>query len=135
MKKVRRFIIGLLAFAVFIAAGLRLVGLKPYNIKTDSMEPTLSVNDMVYVESVDFAYLQEGDIVTYVAGDNHTVTHRIKSVNRQDRTIITQGDNNEYPDIEPVYAENIVGVVRFSIPEIGRLNDLSEKIKNLKGDA
>ena len=110
---------------------LRIAGFKSYSIATESMMPTLAVNDMIYVYPVSFESLNKGDVITYVIDDKGTtITHRIISIDEDNKTVQTQGDNNEYPDIEPVEEKNIIGKMVFKIPLLGKL----EFLNNLKGD-
>ena len=48
------------------------------------------------------------------------ITHRIIEVQNEGQSYITQGDNNNGPDVEPVLAQNIVGKYSgFTIPYAG----------------
>ena len=49
------------------------------------------------------------------------VTHRIVSVDREEKLVTTKGDANQVCDASPVSWENIEGKVRFHIPGIGYL--------------
>ena len=111
----------LLILAVFFV-GLRIVGFKPYNIETQSMEPTYPANTLIYVKEISFDDLIKGDIITYVNQSNSTVTHRIMSIDSDKRSVRTKGDANEFEDIMDVNEENIVGKVYFGIPLIGKLS-------------
>lgn len=111
----------LLILAVFFA-GLRIAGFKPYNIETQSMEPTYPANTLIYVKEISFDDLIKGDIITYVNQSNSTVTHRIMSIDSDKRSVRTKGDANEFEDIMDVNEENIVGKVYFGIPLIGKLS-------------
>lgn len=108
-----------------IAVGLcsvRVMGYRPYVIESDSMEPTYSVNDVVYVKYGEFASIKEGDVITFVNTNNNIVTHRVIEINKEEKCIYTQGDSNEYPDVMPVYEEDIIGRVYFSLPKIGKIS-------------
>lgn len=123
-KKSRTKIILNIAIVILalIAIGLcsvRAMGYRPYVIESNSMEPTYSVNDVVYVKYGEFALIKEGDIITFVNTNNNVVTHRVVEVNKEEKCVYTQGDNNEYPDVMPVYEEDIIGRVYFSLPKIG----------------
>lgn len=131
MRKVRKLIIFILCILITAVIVLRIAGFKSYSIETESMVPTLAVDDMVYVYPVSFESLNKGDIITYVIDDKGTtVTHRIISIDANNKTVQTKGDNNEYPDIEPVEEENIIGKMVFKISLLGKL----EILNNLKGD-
>lgn len=131
MRKIRKLIIFILCILITAVIVLRVAGFKSYSIKTESMTPALAINDMIYVYPVSFESLNKGDVITYVIDDKGTtITHRIISIDEGNKTVQTQGDNNEYPDIEPVGEENIIGKMVFKIPLLGKL----EFLNNLKGD-
>lgn len=126
MKIIFRIIKKLLLSALLILAvffvGLRITGFKPYNIETQSMEPTYPVNTLVYIKEISFDDLSEGNVITYVNQSGTAVTHRIMAIDTNDRSVRTKGDANEFEDIMDVNEENIVGKVYFGIPLIGKLS-------------
>lgn len=82
-------------------------------VLSGSMEPALSVNDMVF-----FSKMKEykaGDIVVFRDGDMTSV-HRI--VKRSKDQIITKGDFNNAED-PPISQDKILGKVIMSIPQAG----------------
>ena len=82
-------------------------------VMSGSMEPTLSVDDLVIVaEAQEYAV---GDIVIYQR-EQELIIHRI--VDRQDETVITQGDANNVADA-PVDQAQICGKLVVAIPAIG----------------
>ncbi len=82
-------------------------------VLSGSMEPTLSVNDLVVVHAADDYELD--DIVVYQSGSD-LVIHRIIDV--QDEVYILKGDANNSAD-EPVAPAAIKGKAIFSIPFVG----------------
>lgn len=80
-----------------------------------SMEPAISVDDMVIVRAQESYELQ--DIVMYEGGQS-TVTHRIVAV--EDGAYITRGDSNNADD-PAVTAERIIGKVVCIIPGVGKI--------------
>ena len=82
-------------------------------VLTGSMEPTLKVNELVFVVKAD--EYKEGDIVVYQK-DNELIIHRIMLINGDQ--VVTQGDNNPVAD-DPVPMGSIKGKMKFSIPFIG----------------
>ena len=110
--------------AVFLM-GSRLLGYRVYAIVSGSMEPELSVGDLVYVKPVDSIYdIQIGDDITFVKDENLTVaTHRVVRIDAQNRCFYTKGDANETEDQRPVRFENVKGVPQFSLPLLGYVSD------------
>ena len=100
-------------------------------IVSGSMEPTLSVGDLIIVaEQEDY---EVGDVVVFQDG-HMAVTHRIMEIREvKEKTpdpetgelltrweVITKGDANNTED-EPFDKERIMGEVVFSIPLVGYL--------------
>ncbi len=82
-------------------------------VLSGSMEPELSVNDLIIVRQKDIYEI--GDIVVYQNGYD-LIVHRIININ--DETVITMGDANNIAD-EPISRKNIKGSVVISIPFVG----------------
>lgn len=123
MRKIRKLIISILCILITVVVVLRVAGFKFYSVKTESMTPALTANDIVCVYPVSFESLNKGDIITYVIDDKGTtVTHRIVGIDENNKTVQTKGDNNEYPDVELVEEENIIGRIVFKIPILGKLD-------------
>ena len=81
-------------------------------VVTGSMEPSLHTGDIIIIEHVDPAELQEGDIISYYARQSDIygmlVTHRIQEISA-DGSFITAGDANPVPDALPVQPDQIAG--------------------------
>lgn len=65
---------------------VKVFGFKPYVVITDSMEPVISVNDLIVVTNPKVDELVEEDIITFYAdinfdGEKEIVTHYIYSIN------------------------------------------------------
>lgn len=93
-----------------------------YVVLSNSMSPSIHAGDVVVVDSVDPATVEEGDVITYERNDE-LVTHRVIEVMTEngERTFHTQGDANEDPDPTPVPASAVVGVVLFHVPLVGHV--------------
>ena len=97
----------------------RLFGIYEYNVLTGSMTPTYPVGTLVFVQPKEPASIRIGEVVTVVANEQlELITHRVTANNYEDKTLVTKGDANNSEDAPSRY-ENVVGVVCFSIPEIG----------------
>ena len=84
-------------------------------VLSGSMEPTLSVNDVIMIQEKD-SY-RPGDVVVYQSG-YELIVHRIVAV--EGETVITQGDANNIAD-PPVDQSAVKGAVIARIPQIGLL--------------
>ena len=82
-------------------------------VLSGSMEPAISVNDMVIIHKQQSYELQ--DVVMY-EGEHSMITHRIVGTN--EGAYITRGDANNTDD-PAVPAEKVVGKVVLVIPKIG----------------
>ena len=114
----------LLVIAVVLLAvalvGVRLIGYTPYAVLSPSMTPKYLPGDLIYVEKTDPDQITEGDVITFVVDENSTVvTHRVDAVDRTEHKFYTKGDANENRDGNPVLYENVLGVVKFSLPKLG----------------
>lgn len=93
-------------------------------VLSGSMEPTLSVNDLVIIQAAeDYAV---GDIIVYQSG-NSLVIHRIVAIDGEN--IIARGDANNVDDA-PIPAIYIKGRLVCAIPFVGLL---LRAIKSLPG--
>lgn len=84
-------------------------------VLSGSMEPTLSVNDMVVVHEQ--SNYQINDIVVYQSGSS-LIIHRIESIDGV--KVITKGDANNVSD-QPINVSDIKGRAVFHIPIIGAI--------------
>ncbi len=117
----------LFVLAVFVVV-IRLLGYTPYNIETVSMQPQYPPSTLVFVHKTDFENLKVDDVITYINSNNSFVTHRIVSINTNEKSVKTKGDSNDFEDIMPVYEENIIGKVCFKVPLLGVVSTIAEKI-------
>lgn len=90
----------------------------PFGIGTSvvlsgSMEPALSVNDLVVVKRADI--YEEGDVVIYQERQS-LIIHRIVRIDGD--SVITKGDANNTED-EPIKFSQIKGKLLFSIHAVG----------------
>jgi len=82
-------------------------GLRPYLVKTESMEPTIRRGALVLGQAVKFEELHQGDIITFeITRDSQQVlnTHRI--VEKKAAYLTTKGDNADKADELPVTQSN-----------------------------
>lgn len=87
-------------------------------VLSGSMEPELSVGDMIIVVPSD-AYAI-GDVVVFQSGRT-AVVHRIIGIEGEE--VITQGDANNAPD-DPISLSAVRGKVVFTVPFVGYLVNL-----------
>lgn len=111
----------LLLMVAFVAGFLKY---QPVAIVSNSMVPIYQRGDAVIIEHIDkqnLKSIENGTIIEYIL-DGKIITHRVIEItkNKEGKVIyITKGDNNNAPDINPVYENQIIGIVRWYIPKIG----------------
>ena len=121
----------LLIFYVFSSKYYKSKGMNPpfslYTIVSSSMEPSINVNDVVFIKKTEPNKLVKGDVITFYSSNpffgNTPITHRIEKVIREDDKLFfeVKGDANEIPDDELVISTNIIGRVYFRLPYFGNI--------------
>lgn len=106
---------------------INMFGYKSYVIKTNSMEPTININDVVINKEVKLEEINVGDVITFLY-DGEVITHRITKINNDgDITqYTTKGDNNNIEDTFKIDYENIKGKHVLTIPYLGIIVQLLE---------
>lgn len=84
---------------------IKLGGISSLIVSSGSMEPELSVGDVIIIKSC--ANYEVGDIITYNVNDEYFVTHRIIEI--EGNNFVTKGDNNNVEDSQVVLKENVEG--------------------------
>lgn len=112
-----------IALAVLLV-GARLIGLQVFTVLSGSMEPTYHVGSVIYVKSVDYTQLQEGDAITFMMDETTVATHRIVGIvpDEEDPSVLryrTKGDANDAEDGSLVHYKNVIGTPVFTIPYLG----------------
>ncbi|MCC8909152.1 signal peptidase I [Curtobacterium sp. GD1] len=129
--------LGLSTGLLVIVAGLAVVlivvpkatGSTPLTVLTQSMDPTLPPGTLLVVRPTPVEDIRVGDVVTYqiTSGQPAVISHRVVSVASSSdgsRTFTLKGDNNALADPAPVTAAQVRGVVWYSLPDIGLVNQL-----------
>ncbi len=122
MKKIVKYsldaALAVILFFIALIFLLSLLGIKPYIVLSGSMEPTIPVGSLCFVDTgADYARLEEGEIIAYETGSGLLVTHRVISITAEG--IETGGDANAVSDGIVVTEENYYGKTRFWIPVAG----------------
>lgn len=109
---------------VFILALLIVPGFMGIHVETvtsGSMEPAICTGAVIYVKQAAFDAIEEGDIITYVIdGENTKVTHRVVGIDIEKQRFWTKGDANHRQDAKPVPMQNVIGIVVYTIPFLGK---------------
>ena len=98
---------------------INIFGYKSYIIKTNSMEPTIGINDVVIAKKVEKKEIKKGDVITFLQ-DGEVVTHRITQID-EEGNYTTKGDNNNIEDTFKITYDNIEGKHILTIPFLGAI--------------
>ena len=114
------------AILLMVFAGFSFTGnVKARIVLTGSMEPAISVGDVIVTVPITQKEPKIGDVIAYQAkrfnGENVAVfSHRIIDGDIENGFVM-KGDANKSPDPQKPKAADILGVVLFTIPFIGNL--------------
>ena len=126
MKKIYDGIItALLVIMIMLIAVMfvpKIFKISPYVVVSESMEPTYSKGDLIYVKN-DTSDIKNGDVITFYTDKDTIVTHRVTEINVSDHTYTTKGDANQTDDPRPVSMGNVIGRPVLSVPKLGILAD------------
>ena len=109
---------------------INIFGYKSYIIKTNSMEPTINIGDVVITKEVKEKDIKVGDVITFMQ-DGEVITHRITNIENYDQKAqyTTKGDNNNIEDTFKILYEDIEGKHILTIPYLGKIvQQLDNKI-------
>ena len=101
------------------------LGIKSFVIVSESMEPTIMTNDVIFIVNTSKENLEVGDIISFRTGD-YINTHRIIRIEEQngEEVYMTKGDNNSNEDRTPVKFQDIEGKYLFRLPKLGKITEM-----------
>lgn len=116
--------VALVVLCAILLVGVRIFGFQPFAVLSGSMEPAYHVGDLIYVKSVDYRELAQGDVITFLLSEDTVATHRIVEVvpDEEDASVLrycTKGDANDTEDGSLVHYKNVIGTPKFSLPYLG----------------
>ena len=144
LKKTGTIVISVLLWLVILVAALyafttiatrdnqnvsSLLGYTPLVVKSDSMAPTFSAGDLIFIKKCDTSTLKEGDIIcfhTIIDNEYALNTHRIQKIDTvgDARSYTTLGDNNNgIADTHIISDGDIVGKYVGDLPKAGKVMD------------
>ena len=120
-------LVNILSWAVYaciacylLIAAPMLAGYHPVVVLSGSMEPTYHVGSVIYYKEAPFADINVGDAITFRAGEDGMVTHRVTQKSELSQNFTTKGDANLSEDPNPVDYSDVMGKVwKVSIPYAG----------------
>lgn len=102
-------------------------GYTPLIVESPSMEDTIMTGDLIFIKKIDISELKVGDVITFYnpLGDGKSlVTHRIIEITENEgaRYFLTQGDNNNIDDKDPIHEDDVLGVwTEKRVPLLGSI--------------
>ena len=123
-----------IAISIFMPNNtVKVFGFKPYVVITDSMEPYININDLIFVKNPHVDDLEVEDVITFYAdinydGEKEIVTHYVYSIGETpEGTLVfkTHGHfdnpNDVYSDYWVIGEDDVLGQYMFKIPKVGAL--------------
>lgn len=113
----------LLVAVILISLSLTLpnaLGYEMYHVISGSMEPTLPVGSLIYVEILTPEEIQAEDIIAF-RSEGTVITHRVLRNRMVEGEFVTKGDANAAADMNTVLYEELIGRVKYHIPVLGSL--------------
>lgn len=106
-------------------APVTFMGFSAMRVLTASMGEEIPQGSLIITRHLDPTELKIGDDITYLAGKDTTITHRIIEITEHygdtgERAFVTQGVANPEPDSLYVLAANVVGKVIFHNLALGK---------------
>lgn len=141
VKKILRVAVNVLStvvilFAVFVLLTVLLshgskapsvLGYSAFRVVSGSMEPTLPTDTMIFVHRVEPEDVEVGDVISFISSDpsldGNVNTHRVVAVTEEDGELAfqTKGDANNMPDVYLTKGSDLIGVLVFSSPVLGKI--------------
>ena len=108
--------LALLTFVASVALGYR-----PIAVVSGSMEPGISVGDVVLYERHDLSGIEEGKVIVFddPTIEGGTIIHRVVGIDPDTGWLQTKGDANNSNDSTWVTEDDIKGVGRVLVPFVG----------------
>ena len=101
----------------------QVMGFSILRVLPGSMEPAISVGDLVYVRQAKPEAVEENDVIAFFGTESSDaiILHRVVENRTVDGSFITKGDANAQPDLSPVSYDRLLGVTEWTIPHLGQL--------------
>lgn len=99
-------------------------GYSYFTVLTTSMQSEIPKGSLILTKHVDVNTIEAGNDITFLRSDNSVVTHRVIKIYENyekagAQAFQTKGIENPMPDQDIVYADNVIGVVKFHVAGIG----------------
>lgn len=113
---------------VVLAVAPRFFGINIYAVTESDVESRYSKSDALYTVSVGFEDIMPTDYILFVKDENLTVlAQKVYDVDRANYCFITKGESEQASESNTVMYENVLGVVKFSVPVLGYVFSFTNK--------
>lgn len=116
------FLLMLASFSVYISPHF---GWRVDELRSGSMSPRLNTGDLVVTRPIEAPAIAVGDIIVFHAPPdmaNAFICHRVIEIHKNSPlSFVTKGDAVEKPDPFVTSAQDVVGIVSFSISRLGHV--------------
>ena len=96
----------------------RALGIQVFNVVSGSMEPTIPVGSMIFVQPTEAETVENGDVIAFYS-NGVVVTHRVVENRQLENRFVTKGDANEQEDIQKIEYADLLGKVVYHVPMLG----------------
>jgi signal peptidase len=111
-------------------------GYMPLISATNTMSPQIENGDLVICQKAVAGDIKEGDVIAYFEPESNgktIVTHRVVGITNQNGAVafVTKGDANTTNDTLLVPSENLIGVYKSKLPNMGSVAMFMQTPKGL----
>jgi len=123
MKKTLRIFVNIFMIILITCAAVMILptifGIQTLPSLTDNMQPSIPSGSLVFVVPSDPKLIQTGDIISFPLPTNVLATRRVEQTDHDTQRFTVKDDNSGSDDSLSVFFENVIGIVKFSIPLLG----------------
>ena len=131
LKVIKAFINALMTIILIFGIAfifLFLIGIEPSVVESGSMEPSIHVGSLCFVnKNYKYEKIKVNDVIAFTIPTGNKATHRVIKITNEG--FETKGDSNENPDGFITTKESYYGKNIFSIPKLGYVIKATQTLK------
>ena len=131
LKVIKAFINALMTIILIFGIAfifLFLIGIEPSVVESGSMEPSIQVGSLCFVnKNYKYEKIKVNDVIAFTIPTGNKATHRVIKITNEG--FETKGDSNENPDGFITTKESYYGKNIFSIPKLGYVIKATQTLK------
>jgi len=94
-----------------------------YIVMSNSMEDYFEAGDLIVIKDTSINNLVIDDVISYYSEEEDKkdliITHKIRTIDYENKEIITYGTKTNTDDLNPVKFDNVIGLYKFKISKVG----------------